>query len=77
MHWLSEYHVDHLSSSRSRLPSKISAGPIIIVPVRLEIPSILRDNLSIPLPLLLVFLDPFILVNTIHELTHTLYRFLG
>ena len=77
MHWLLEYCADHLSSSRSRLPSKIYAGPIIIVPVRPEIPSILRDKLSIPLPLLLVFLDPFILVNTIHELMHILYSFLG
>ena len=60
MHWLSEHRVDHLSSNRSRLPSKISTGPNIVVPVQPEISQILRDNLSLPLPLLLVFLDPFI-----------------
>ena len=77
MYRLSEYRVDHLSSNRSRLASKISSEPIIVVPVRPEIPPILRDNLNLPLPLLLVFLDPFILFNTIHELMHTLYRLLG
>ena len=36
----------------------------------------LRDNLSLPFPLLLVFLDPLILVNMVHEPTHTPYNFL-
>ena len=74
MHWLSEYHADHLSSSRSRLPSKISSGPIIVVSVRPKIPPILKDNLSLPILLLLVCLYPLILINTVHELAHTSYR---
>ena len=77
MYWLSEYYVDHLSSSRPRLPSKISSGSIIVVPVQPEIPHILKDNLSLPLPLLLVLLDPLILVNMVHESMHTPYRLLG
>ena len=77
MHWLSEHRADHLSSSRSRLPSKISTRPIIVVPIQLEIPHLLRDNLSLPLPLLLVLLYPFILINPVHELAHTSYRLPG
>ena len=77
MHWFSEHRANHLSRNKARLPSKISSGLIIVVYFQLEIPHILRDNLSLPFPLLLVFLDPFILVNTIYELTHTPYRLLG
>ena len=77
MHWLSKYRADHLSNSRFKLPSKISLGPIIVVSIRPEIPPILRDNFSLPFSLLLVFLDPFVLVNTVYELTHIPYRFLG
>ena len=77
MHCLSEYHADHLSSSRSRLSNKISSGPIIVVPIRPKIPHILRDNVSLPFLLLLVFLDLFILVNMAHESMHTPYRLLS
>ena len=77
MYWLSEYCVNHLRSCRPRLSSKIPSGPAIIVFVRPKISPILRDNLSLSLPLLLVFLNPLVLVNTIHKLMHTPYRFLG
>ena len=77
MHWLTEHCANHLSSSRPRLPSKVSSRPIIVVLVRPEISPILGDNFSLPFPLLLVFLDPLILVNTVHELTHTPHRLLG
>ena len=77
MHWFSEHRANHLSSSRPRLPSKVSSRSIIVVFVRPEIPPILRDNLSLPFPLLLVFLNLLILVNTVHESTHTPYRLLG
>ena len=39
------------------------------------IPSFLRDNLILPLPLLLILFDLFILVNPIHQLTHIGDRF--
>ena len=68
--WFSEHRVNHLSSGRPRFPSKVSLRPVIIVSVRPEIPSLLRDNLSLPLPLLLVFIDPLILINSVHELTY-------
>ena len=77
MHWFPEHYANHLSSSRPRLPSKVSSGPVVVVSVRLEIPHILRDNVSLPFTLLLVFLDPFILVNMVHELMHTPYKILG
>ena len=73
MYWLPKHRANHLSSSGSRLPSKVPPMPVIVVSVWPKIPSILKDQL-IPLPLLLVFLDPFILINTIHELTHILNR---
>ena len=76
MYWLSEYRANHLSSGRPRLPNKVSSGLVIFVSVRPKIPHILRDNLSLPFPLLLVLLDPLILVNSIHELTYTVNRFL-
>ena len=60
MHWFSKHNVNHLRSRGSRLSSKIFSGPIIVVFVRLEIPHLLRDNLTLPLALLLVFLDPLV-----------------
>mgnify|MGYP000860354580 CR=1 FL=1 len=77
MHWFLEHRADHLSSSKPRLPSKIPSGLIIIVPIRPEIPHLLSDSLSLPFPILLVFLDSFLLVNMVHELTHTPYRLLS
>ena len=77
MHRLTERRVDYLSDSRLRLPSKVFPRPVIIVFIRPKIPHILRDNLRISFPLLLVFLDPFILINMIHKPMHTLYGLLG
>ena len=57
------------------MPRKISPRSAVIVPVRLEIPSVLRDHLSLSLSLLVVLLDLLILINAIHEPTHTLDRF--
>ena len=71
MHRLSEHCINHLSNSRSSVPSKIPSRPIIVVPIRLEIPPILGDYLSLPFSLLLVLLNPFILINTIQELAYT------
>ena len=70
-----EHRANHLSNSKSRLSSKVSPMMVIVVSVRPKIPFIL--HFSLPLPLLLVFLDPLILVNTVHELTYTLSRLSG
>ena len=77
MFWLSKHCVNHLRSCRPRLPSKIPSRFVIIVSVRPEIPHVLRDNLSLSFPLLLVFLNPLVFINTIHKATHTPYRLLG
>ena len=74
-HWLSEHNINSLRVGSSRLPSKVSLWSVIIVSVRPEISPLLKDNLSLTFPLLLVFLDPFIFVNPIHELTHNGDRF--
>ena len=75
MHQFSEHSINHLSVGRPRLPCKISLRSVIIVSVRLEIPPLLRDNFSLSFTLLLVFLNPFILINSIHKLTHASNRF--
>ena len=56
---------------------KISSRPVVIVPIRPEIPSILSDYLGFPFSLLLVLLDPLILINAVHKPTHTLDEFPG
>ena len=76
MYWLSEHCINHPRSRRPRLPNKIPSGLVIIVSVRPEIPHVLRDNLSLSPPLLLVFLDLFIFINTVHKPTHTPYQLL-
>ena len=71
MYWLPEHRVYHLMSYRPRLPSKIPPGSIIIVAVRLGIPSLLRDNLTLSFALLLILLDSLILINLLHKLAYT------
>ena len=75
MHWFSEHHVNHLRSRKPKLLGKIPSGSIIVVSVRPEVSPLLRDNLSLFLPLLLVFLNPLILINSVHELAYTGSRF--
>ena len=77
VYWLSEHRVNHLSSGKPRMPSKVSSGPVTVVSVRPEIPPLLRDNLSLRFPLLLVLLKPLILINLVHELTYTVSGFPG
>ena len=77
MHWFSEHSVNHLRSHGSRLSSKIPSGSIIVVSVRPKIPYLLRDNLTLPLTLLLVFLNSLVLINTIYKPTNTPYQLLG
>ena len=75
MYWFSEHRINHLRSRRPRLPRKIPLGSVIVVAVRLEIPYLLKDNLTLPLALLLVLLNPLILVYPIHELAYIGSRF--
>ena len=74
---LSEYNIDYLSSSKSKMPRKISLMLVVIVPIRPEIPFVLRDHLRLPLSLLLVLFHPLILINMVHKLTHIPNWFLG
>ena len=77
MYWLSKHRVNHLKSCKPKLPNKIPSRPTIIVSVRSEIPLVLRDNLSLSLPLLLIYLNPFVFIDTIHKPMHTPNRLLG
>ena len=54
------------------MPSEISPRSAVIISVQLEIPSLLGDHLNFSFSLLLVLLNPYILINAIHELVHAL-----
>ena len=77
MQWFLEHSVDHLRGCRSRLSREIPLGSVVVVSVRLEIPPILRDKLTLPLALLLVFLDLLVLIDAIYKPTNTPDRFLS
>ena len=67
VHQFSERRINHLSIGRPWLPNKVSPRSVIIVSVRLEIPPFLRDNLSLTFSLLLVFLNPLVLINSVYK----------
>ena len=71
MYWFSEYGVDSLCIGCFGLPCKVPPRAVAAISVRLEILPLLRDNLLLSSSLQLVFLHSFVLVNPIHQLTHT------
>ena len=75
MHRFSEHCINHLGIGRPWLSSVIFPRSVIIEPIRLEIPPLLKDNLCSTFPLLLVFLNPLTLINPVHKLVHTGNRF--
>ena len=75
MYWISEHNIDHLKGCKLRQPSKIPTRSTVVVTVRPEIPHLLRDNLALSLPLLVVLFNPLVLVNPIHELAYIVNRF--
>ena len=75
MYWISEHNIYHLRGCKLRLPNKIPTRSTVVVTVRLEIPHLLRDNLTLSFALLLVLFNPLVLVNLIHELAYTVDRF--
>ena len=51
------------------LPCKVSPWSIVVVEsARQEIPSLLKENFRVTFSQLLVFFNPFILVDSVHEL---------
>ena len=70
VHWFSEYSPDAPCAGRLWLPRKVSPRTSVYVPVRPEIPHLLRDNLLLPSALHLVLLYPLILVDPVHQLAH-------
>ena len=69
MYWLSEHSIDRLRVGRSGLLCKVSPWSVIVIkPIHPEVPPILRDNLRFTFTQLLVFFNPFILVDLVHEL---------
>ena len=70
VHWFSEYSPDAPCTGRLWLPHKVSPQTTVCVPVRPEIPPLLRDNLFLSSALHLVLLYPLILVDSVHQLAH-------
>ena len=75
MHQFPEHYINRLDVGRPCLLNVIFSRSVILKSVQPEIPPLLRDNLRFTFPLPLVFLDPFVLINLVHELTHTSNRF--
>ena len=75
MHKLPKHNVDCLGSSGPSMSSKISLRPIIVIPLQPKISLVLKNYLRLPLSLLLILLNLFILINSIHELTYTSGKF--
>ena len=72
MHWISEYSIDCQRVGRSGLPCKVSPRSVVVIKsVRPEVPPLLRDNLCFTFTQLLVFFNPFILVDLVYELAQT------
>ena len=70
VHWFSEYSPDAPYAGRLWLPRKVSPRMTVCVPVRPEIPPLLRDNLLLSSALHLVLLYSLILVDLVHQLAH-------
>ena len=75
LYWFSEHSINRLGVGRPLLPNKIFPRLVIIEPVWPEIPHLLRDHLSLSIPLQLIFLYPSVLVNLVHKLMHIGNRF--
>ena len=70
INWLFEQRINYLSPQRWRLVREVFTGTIFLISTSPRIPFLWKD-LSLALPLGLIFLYPLILTNTIHKLAHT------
>ena len=69
MYWISEHSINCLRVGIFGLPCKVFPRLVVVVKsVQLEVPPLLRENLRFSFTQLLVFFDPFVLVNSVHEL---------
>ena len=75
MNRLLEHYTNNLRTRMPNMSSKIPTRFVVIISLRPKISSDKRSNLCLPLPLLLILLDLFVLVNPIHKLAHASRRF--
>ena len=69
MYRISEHNVNCLRVGRSELLCIVSPRSVVVVKlVQPEVSHLLRDNLRFTLTQLLVLFNPFILVDSVHEL---------
>ena len=71
VHRLPKHRDGYLGSGRPSMSRKISPEAIIVMPFRPKISLVLGNYLRLPLSLLLIIFNQFILINSIHELTYT------
>ena len=76
MHRLLEYCADHLGSGKPSMSNKISLGSVVTISLKPKVSSVKGSHFFLPLPLLLIILDPFMFINPIYELTHALCWFI-
>jgi len=73
---LFEYCANHLSSRKASTSKEVSPRLVVIVPLRPKVSSVRGNYFCLSLALLLIILDPFVFINSIHELMHILHWFL-
>ena len=74
---LLEYQADHLGISSQGLIDEVSLRLIMASPIKSRISPFRREDFGLSLSLHLILLDSLMLINTIHELAHTLSELHG
>ena len=71
---LPKHCVNYLGSSVPNMCNKIFIRSIVIISLKPKVSLVRVNYLRYPLPLLLILFNPFILINSIHQLTHASSR---
>ena len=77
VHKLLEHRVDYLGIGSQGLANEIFPWLIMAVPIRPRIFPFGKEDLGLSFALHLILFDPFLLINTVHQLAHTPSRLHG
>ena len=75
MNKLLEHYTNNLRTRTPSMSNKIPTRSVVIISLLPKISLVKRSNLCLPLPLLLILLDLFMLVNPIYKLAHASCKF--
>ena len=67
MYSLPEHCVDYLGSSKPSMSTKISSWLIVVITLWPKVSSVLGNYLCLPISLLLILFNPFILINPLAD----------